>query len=94
MTMVRLQRTAEELRDLIVADVRRTPGCEDFDARFAIEHVPDFDFGYRTWDVGPVTLREPCLTPFREAVDRLRRRFDLWPWPEPSEPAHGTTPSF
>ena len=94
MTMVRLQRTAAELHDEIVAEVQRQPGHEGFDAAFTIALVREWEPGsYRTWDaVGAFAERD--LSVVREAVDRLRRRFDLWPWPEPSAPAQGTTPSF
>lgn len=89
--IVRLPRASTELVVLIVAETRRHPGCANFDAALTVEPVvePD-DFSYRTWDIGLVTLAEPCLTPFREAVDRVRHRFELWPWPEPAAPAHGT----
>ena len=92
--MVRWQRTSEELHDLIVAEVRAQPGHADFDAAFTIEPLRDAMFTSHTWEPGPVAMPERHLTAFRQAVERIRRHNDLWPWPEPSAPAHGTTPSF
>lgn len=80
--MKRSPRTAAELQEWVVRQVRQDPDCADFSAEFSVLRVGKRIESGPTWDVQTVRTeqRNPdCLGRFQRAVEDAKRRFDLNP---------------
>ncbi len=77
------KRTEEETHSLIVRDSKIRHGCSEFQPDFTLREIRDT---VANWDLGEAhNVHEwppGCTQAFKEAVARMRRKFDIArPWP-------------
>ena len=80
------RKTEQEIRGVILEDVKIRLGCSDFEPDFTL-HRTDVDptrYPTANWDVQSArnieNWKPDCAQAFKEAVARARRKFDIaWP---------------
>ncbi len=78
----RTLKTAQELHDWLVTDVRTRSICRDFTAEFQIIGKGKLVEDDPTWDLGaslrlPTDSRTECREALKDAIRRAQRLFDL-----------------